>query len=192
MKRIILASASPQRRKLMKILGLPFIVKPSRAREVTDLSKGVAYLVEHNALLKAREVAGRSKSSLVIGSDTVVYSAAKRLILKPKDLAEAKRSLKELMAKPHWVYSGIAVIDTDTGKTLVGHEKTKVHMTPLSDASIGRYHKFVSPLDKAGGFDIEGKGALFIHRIEGCYFNVVGLPLARLARLLEKFGVEVL
>jgi len=192
MKRIILASASPQRRTLMKILDLPFTVKPSRARESVELGKGVAYLVEHNAKLKAREVAARSKSALVIGSDTVVYSARKRLILKPKNLREAKNNLKELMAKPHWVYSGVAVIDTDTGKTLVTHEKTKVFMRPLSDDVIDRYHKFVSPLDKAGGFDIEGKGALFIHRIEGCYFNVVGLPLAQLARMLKKFGVEVL
>lgn len=192
MKRLVLASASPQRRKLMKILGLPFTVKPSRAKESIDLRKGVAQLVRRNALLKAREVAGRVRSSLVVGSDTVVYSAAKRLVLKPKDLAEARKNLKELMAGPHWVYSGVAVIDTDSGRTLVAHEKTKVFMTPLSDESITRYHKFVSPLDKAGGFDIEGKGALFIHRIEGDYFNVVGLPMAKLARLLEKFGVHIL
>ena len=192
MKRIILASASPQRHKLLSILGLPFTVVPSKAEEVTTLSKGVAHLVRHNALLKAREVAVRSKSAIVIGSDTVVYSSKKRLILKPKDLAEARKNLKELMAAPHWVYSGVAVIDTDTGKTIVLHEKTKVFMTTLTDQSIERYHKLVSPLDKAGGFDIEGKGAMFIPRIEGCYFNVVGLPLAKLTQMLKAFDIKAL
>ncbi len=203
MKKLILASASPQRRKLMKILGIPFLVRPSRAQEITCLNgpgpwslrdqvRSVSDLVKINALLKAREVAGRLKEGIVIGSDTVVYSAKGRLILKPRDLKEAKRNLKELMAKPHWVYSGVAVIDAKTGREEVAVEKTKVFMISLSDQSIERYHQLVSPLDKAGGFDIEGKGALFIPRIEGCYFNVVGLPLAKLSYLLKKFGIETL
>ncbi len=192
MKKIILASASPQRRKLLKILGLPFIVRPSKAKEIMVITRDVAHLVKENALLKAREVAGRVKGAIVIGSDTVVYSAQGRLILKPKNLKEAKKNLKELMAKPHWVYSGVAVIDADSGKAIVDYEKTKVFMSPLSDSAIDTYHQLVSPLDKAGGFDIEGKGALFIPRIEGCYFNVVGLPLAKLAGMLKKCGITVL
>jgi septum formation protein len=192
MRKIILASASPQRRKLLKHLGLPFIVKPSKADEITQMTKGCAHLVKANALLKAREVARRVKSGIVIGSDTVVLSHKGRLILKPKDLKEAKFNLKELMQKPHHVYSGVAVIDVDHGKEYVEAEKTKVFMTPLSDAAIDKYHRMVSPLDKAGGFDIEGKGSLFIPRIEGCYFNVVGLPLAKLVQMLKKCGVEVL
>ncbi len=192
MKRIILASASPQRRKLLKILGLPFTVKPSKVQEITTITKDVAHLVKHNALLKAQDIASRVKSAIVIGCDTVVYSGQGRLILKPRDLKEAKKNLKELMAKPHWVYSGIAIVDTTTGKLLVDYEKTKLFMTPMTDEAIDRYHKLVSPLDKAGGFDIEGKGSLFIPRIEGCYFNVVGLPLAKLAELLRKCGVTIL
>lgn len=192
MRPLVLASASPQRRKLLRIFSLPFTIKPSRAHESNDLSKGVAALVKLNAWRKAQDVASGLKSGLVIGSDTVVYSARKRLILKPKDLAEAKRNLKELMAKPHWVYSGVVVIDASSGKTLIDYEKTKVFMRPLPDEAIDRYHKIVSPLNKAGGFDIEGKGGTFIYRIEGCYFNVVGLPLAKLAQMLSKFGVRVL
>ena len=193
MPKIILASASPQRRKLMAILGLPFLVRPSRhAKEITRLTSGCAALVKANALLKAKDIASRVRSGLVIGVDTVVYSGRGRLILKPKNLKQAKINLKELMAKPHWIYSGVAVVDAATGRTIVDHEKTKVFMDRLSDAEIDRYHRLVSPLDKAGGFDIEGKGALFIPRIEGCYFNVVGLPLAKLARMLKKFGVHVL
>ncbi len=156
------------------------------------MAKGVAHLVKHNALLKAKDVAAHQKNALVIGCDTVVLSAKKRLILKPKDLREAKKNLKELMASPHWVYSGLVVIDSATGKTATAVEKTKLIMTPLSDKTIDRYHALVNPLDKAGGFDIEGKGALFIPRIEGCYFNVVGLPLATLGKLLIKFGVQIL
>src|ERR1700753_197790 len=152
--KLVLASASPQRRKIMEILGLPFKVVPSRATEVATLTQGCAHLVKLNARLKAREVAIRLKEGLVIGADTVVLSSKGRLILKPKDLKEAKKNLKELMAHPHWVYSGLVLIDAKTGRTKVEVEKTKVFMTKLSDKSIDRYHQLVSPLDKAGGFDI--------------------------------------
>ena len=91
MKHLILASASPQRRKLMAILGLPFTVQPSRVQESTAMNKSVAHLVKYNALHKARDIAARTKSALVIGSDTVVYSGKKRLILKPHSLKEAKK-----------------------------------------------------------------------------------------------------
>ena len=192
MKKLILASASPQRRDLMKILGLPFIVRPSRAREIDCLTHDCVHLVKANALLKASEVAQRLGKGIVIGVDTVVFSSKKRLILKPRNLHEAKKNLKELMDQPHWVYSGLAIIDAQSGRKETGWEKTRVFMNRISDSEIDRYHKLVSPLDKAGGFDIEGKGALFIPRIEGCYFNVVGLPLAKLAEMLKKFGVYAL
>jgi septum formation protein len=192
MKKLILASGSPQRRKLMKILGLPFIVSPSRAKESTRMTNGCAHLVKTNALLKALDVARGLREGIIIGSDTVVLSCQGRLVGKPRNRWEAKKNLKELMAGPHWVYSGVAVVDARTGRKEIGWEKTKVFMTKISDKEINRYHKLVSPLDKAGSFDIEGKGALFIPRIEGCYFNVVGLPLAKLTGMLKKFGVSVL
>jgi predicted Zn-dependent protease len=96
------------------------------------------------------------------------------------------------MSAPHWVYTGVAVIDARTGKSLVDYEKTKVFMTALDDEGIDRYHQEVPPMDKAGGFDIEGRGGLFIPRIEGCYSNVVGLPVAKLAQMLRTFGVRAL
>lgn len=192
MKSLILASASPQRKNILNLTGLDFKIVPSKAKEETQLSKGVAHLVKHNALIKARDIAQQYPHSIVIGSDTVVFSAKKRLILKPKDLADARKNLKELMKKPHWVYSGIAVIDSDSGKTIVDVEKTKVYMNELSDQSIKKYHALVSPLDKAGGFDIEGRGAMFIPRIEGCFYNVVGLPLAKLVKILKEFDINVL
>jgi septum formation protein len=192
MKKIVLASASPQRRNLMKILGIPFAVKRSKAEEVSKITTHVADLVKKNALLKACDVAHRMKSdALVIGADTVVYAKGK-LVLKPRDLKEAKKNLKDLMSKPHWVYTGVAVVDVKSGKTLVAYEKTRVFMVALDDKQIDRYHRDVPPMDKAGGFDIEGRGGLFIPRIEGCYFNVVGLPIAKLCQMLGKFGVHAL
>ena len=86
--------------------------------------------------------------------------------------------LKRLSHKPQWVYTGIAVIDKDKNKTLVAHEKTKVYMDRLGDEEINNYFAQVYPLDKAGSFDIQGFGSVFIDRIEGCFYNVVGLPMA--------------
>ncbi len=176
----------------MQLLKLPFIVKKSGAQEIERIKTNVADLVKENAFIKALDVAEETKvDAIVIGADTVVYAKGK-LVLKPKDLKEAKKNLKELMSAPHWVYTGVALIDTATGETLVDYDKTKVMMTKLNDEEIDRYHKEVPPMDKAGGFDIEGRGGLFIPRIEGCYFNVVGLPLAKLTQMLKKFGVHAL
>ncbi len=192
MKKIILASASPQRRKLMKVLKVPFVVRKSGAEEIMKIKTNVADLVKENALIKALDVAEEVKEdALVIGADTVVYAQGK-LVLKPRDLKEAKKNLKMLMDKPHWVYTGVAVVDVQSKRTLVEYDKTKIFMTKLDDDEIDRYHQEVPPMDKAGGFDIEGRGGLFIPRIEGCYFNVVGLPVARLAQMLKKFGVHAL
>lgn len=191
-KKIILASASPQRKSLMKHLKVPFSIKPSKAKEISCIKTTVEDLVLKNALIKATDVADQiKKEALVVGADTVVYAQGK-LILKPKNLKQAKQHLKLLMARPHWVYTGIAVVDVLTGKIETAVEKTKVFMRQLSDDEIDRYHQEVPPMDKAGGFDIEGRGGLFIWRIEGCYFNVVGLPIAALTQLLKKHKVHVL
>ena len=192
MKRLILASRSPQRRKLLKFLGLRFIVKPSRAAEISKIKTTCSALVRENALRKALDVASRVKEGVVIGADTLVYAGDKRIIGKPRDLKDARRTLKILFSSPSWVYTGIAVIDVATGKKIVDYEKTKVFMIHLTDEEIARYHRRVDPFDKAGGFDIEGWGSIFIHRIEGCYSNVIGLPMAKLAGMLKKVGVFIL
>ncbi|MFA5059663.1 MAG: Maf family nucleotide pyrophosphatase [Candidatus Omnitrophota bacterium] len=190
-KRIVLASNSAQRKRLLKLLGLKFIVSPSAIKESNRIKTTCASLVKDNALRKARDVARKFPESIVIGADTLVYSGDKKILGKPKDLIHAKRMLKTLSRKPQWVYTGLAVMDTTTKKIILGCEKTKVFMNSLSDKQIDSYHRFISPLDKAGGFDIEHKGGLFIRRIEGCYFNVVGLPVARLCAMLRKVGVHV-
>lgn len=192
MNKLILASGSLQRKKLLRDLGIQFTVKISRAREVNTIKTTCCALVKHNAILKARDVARRVKKGIVIGADTLVYGGNKKIIGKPRNLKEAKKILHTLFSKPHWVYTGIAVVDCQTQKTIIGYEKTKVFMIPLTDTEIDRYHRKVSPLDKSGGFDIEGKGGVFIHRIEGCYSNVIGLPIAKLSFMLKKMGVSIL
>lgn len=192
MNKIILASSSVQRRKLLRDLGVRFSVKASRVKEQKRIKSTCAALVLHNALLKARDVAGRIPDGVVIGADTLVYGGDKKIIGKPRNLKEARSILRKLFSKPHWVYTGVAVVDSATGREVTGYEKTKVFMIPLSEKEIRRYHRKVSPLDKAGGFDIEGGGSVFIHRIEGCYSNVIGLPIAKLARLLKNVGVSII
>lgn len=193
MPKLILASKSPQRKKLLKLLGLEFTVIPSTVEEKHGLEEmNCQTLVQHNAKVKARDVASRVKEGLVIGADSLVFIEPHTLIGKPKDLKAAKANLKKLMKHPCFVYTGLAVIDAATGKEIIDYDQTKIFMKPLSDEEIDRYHAQVNPLDKAGGFDIEGKGSLFIHRIEGCYFNVIGLPLSKLYRILKKFGVSAL
>jgi septum formation protein len=189
---IILASQSPHRKKLLRQAGLRFRTVVSRAQETNETSKGCAYLVKGNALKKAKEVAGRLKRGIVISADTVVCTRGGHIIGKPRDLKEAKRNLKKISRHPQWLYTGVAIIDIEKKKTLVSFEKTKIMMTSLTDQEIDHYYQKTSPFDKAGGFDIEGRGALFIKRIEGCYYNVIGLPLAKLRVMLKSFGINLL
>ena len=190
MRKIILASRSKARRKLLKQMGLKFIVANSNVKEKRTLSGGCGDLVAGNALRKAQDVASRRRSGVVIAADTVVL-LGRRIIGKPRNMKDAARTLRLLSKKPQWVYSGIAVIDIDAGRTFTDHEKTKVWMYPLTNSQIKGYFRKVSPLDKAGSFDIQGMGGAFIDRIEGCFYNVVGLPIAKLARILDKLGIEL-
>lgn len=192
MSQLILASNSPQRKKLLRDLGVPFSSKPSKVKEVQTIKTTCSSLVKHNALLKAQDVALSMRRGVVIGADTLVYGGNKKIIGKPRNYREARSILRRLFSRPHWVYTGVAVIDCATGKTVVDYEKTKVFMIPLSAKEMDRYHRKVFPLDKAGGFDIEGKGSVFINRIEGCYSNVIGLPIAKLSSMLKKVGVSLL
>ncbi|MCA9400942.1 MAG: septum formation protein Maf [Candidatus Omnitrophica bacterium] len=189
---IILASGSVQRKKLLQQLGLKFKVDKSSVDEIEEITSTCSAFVIHNARIKAQDVALRHKKGIIIGADTTVYIGQKEIIGKPKNIKDAQRILKILFHQPQWVYTGVVVIDAETKKMIKGYEKTKVFMTPLSDEEIDLYHKKVHPFDKAGGFDIEGFGSIFIRRIEGCYTNVIGLPMAKLSQMLKVMGVSIL
>ena len=189
-RKIILASRSAARRKLLKDIGLKFSICSSGVREKRIIKTNCGDLVVDNAMAKATDIAGRFSSGIVIAADTVVL-VGKRIIGKPKNIKDAFRTLKLLSQKPQWVYTGIAVIDIDKNKRYSSFDKTKVYMYHLTEKEIRNYFKRVSPLDKAGSFDIQGFGSVFIDRIEGCYYNVVGLPMAKLAKILKKAGVYV-
>jgi len=150
-----------------------------------------AALAKSNALAKAKDVAKRVRGGVIIAADTIVVAGAK-VFGKPKNLKEARVMLKKLSRRTQWLYTGIAVIDKDKNKTLACSEKTKIYMDKLSDEEINNYFAQVSPLDKAGSFDIQGKGAFFIRRIEGCFYNVVGLPLRSLYLMLKKLDIKIL
>lgn len=191
MRTIYLASRSKARKKLFELFGLKFKVKPSRIKE--DRTAGrISYpaLVKQNALAKAKDVASRVKKGIVIGADTLVVDG-KKMFGKPKDLNDARLMLKRLSQRAQWLYTGIAVIDKDKRKIKLASEKTRVYMDKLTDREIKNYFAYISPLDKAGSFDIQGRGAFFIRRIEGCFYNVVGLPLRKLYRMLKDIGVNL-
>lgn len=191
MRKIYLASDSKARKKLLQTLGLKFRVIPGGAKERRSAA-GLSYseLVKRNALIKAKDASGKIKSGIVIAADTIVVQG-KKIFGKPRGLKDAVKMLKCLSRHPQWLYTGLAVIDKDKGKILTDCEKTKVYMDPLTGEQIRNYFKLVSPLDKAGSFDIQGKGAFFIRRIEGCFYNVVGLPLRKLYLMLKKLDVKI-
>ncbi|MFA5411166.1 MAG: Maf and M48 domain-containing protein [Candidatus Omnitrophota bacterium] len=191
MRNIYLASDSRARKKLLDIFGLKFRVLPSRIKEKRIIAgRSYARLVKRNAAEKARAVAKRVKHGIIIAADTIVVQDGK-IYGKPGDLKEARLMLKKLCRRPQQLYTGIAVIDKDKEKILVDYEKTRVYMDSLSDQEIKNYFARVSPLDKAGSFDIQGRGALFIRRIEGCFYNVVGLPVYKLYKMLKKLDIKL-
>ncbi|MBL7197217.1 MAG: septum formation protein Maf [Candidatus Omnitrophica bacterium] len=192
MRKIILASKSKQRKNILNSLGLKFKVIPSNIKENRRLKSSCAKLVKENAINKAKDVASRLGEGVVIGADTLVLVPPGQIIGKPRSIQDAKRTLKFLSKRPQWVYTGLAVVDIDKNKIISDYEKTRVFMQQLSDKEIDRYFSKTSPLDKAGGFDIQRYGGIFIRRIEGCFYNVVGLPVAKLYRMLKRIGVQLL
>ena len=191
MKKIYLASASKARKELLKRVGLKFKVLSVKVRELRSRGNlSYAELVKRNALNKAKAAAIKVKRGIIIAADTITVEGGK-IFGKPKNLKQARVMLKRLSAAPQDVYTGLAVIDAENSKAIVAAEKTRVYMHRLSDKEISAYFSRVSPLDKAGSFDIQGRGAFFIRKLEGCFYNVVGLPLARLYRMLRRLDVKL-
>lgn len=188
---IVLASSSPRRAELLKQAGLEFEIMVSEVDETPAPGLAPDELVRELALRKANAVATMLDKGLVIGADTVVVKAG-RILGKPSGPQEAAEMLRLLQGGGHEVYTGVALVDVFSQETVVEHEMTRVFFNPLTEGEISRYVATGEPMDKAGAYGVQGLAALFINRLEGCYTNVVGLPLARLAIMLKQIGYEVL
>lgn len=186
---LILASASPRRRQLLQQIGLDFRVVASSVSEALPPEMNVKSGVMELAYRKAKAVAINEEQGLVLGADTVVVLGDK-VLGKPAGPEEACAILSQLQGKKHQVITGVAVLDIQSGSYLVEAEVTQVWMRKLTPRDIEGYVATGEPLDKAGAYAIQGKGALLVETINGCYFNVVGLPLLRVVRMLEKYGVD--
>ena len=186
---LILASASPRRSALLSQIGLTFEIHPSDIVEPphdVHANKPVSEVTQELAALKAAAVTQHYKHGLVIGADTLV-SLEGELLGKPTDDSDALRMLSRLSGTCHEVVTGVALIDAATGQDTVWAETTSVYFRQLDDAEITAYVESGEASDKAGAYGIQGRGAAFVRRIEGCYFNVVGLPLASLVEHLSDF-----
>jgi len=189
---MILASASPRRRELLQGLGVPFEVMSSDIEEKINTELSAPEIAKELAYQKAKDVSNKLDGDyIVIGADTIVeYN---RILGKPKDADEAYQMLKLLSGKIHRVITGFAVIDCRTKKEIVDFEVTNVYFNHLSDEEINRYIETKEPMDKAGAYGIQGKASLFVSKIEGDYFNVVGLPIFKLGVVLRNhFDINLL
>ncbi|MCK4400259.1 septum formation protein Maf, partial [Candidatus Bathyarchaeota archaeon] len=145
--------------------------------------------VMDNALAKARSVLGNVEEGLIVGADTVVYIDEK-ILGKPSSEEEAHRMMETLSGRVHRVFTGLAVIDAESGREEVGCEETQVHLMKLSDEEISRYVELGESMGKAGAYAIQGLGAVFVERVVGCFHNVVGLPLSLLWKMVISMGYD--
>ena len=179
----ILASGSPRRKELLELMGLEFKVIVSQADEDSvskDLKTELALL---KASATAKEVL-RNKNAVIISADTIVTLDG-QILGKPKDEDDAFNMLSKLSGREHEVYTGYCVMRISDGKAVCGKVRTKVKFKDLSDDKIRGYINSGEPMDKAGAYGIQGLGSLLIEKIDGDYFNVVGLPISALADTLE-------
>jgi len=184
--RVVLASASPRRLELLKMMGVAdFAVIPAKHEmEAGDLPPAEA--VQQIAFGKAEEVARKcGEEDVFIAADTLVYLDGAPLG-KPHDRGDARRMLQQLSGRGHSVFTGVAVIYGE--RELVSHEETRVFFRRLSPDEIERYVDTGEPMDKAGSYGAQGRGAAFIERVEGDFWNVVGLPLCHLDGMLKEIG----
>lgn len=188
---IILASQSPRRRQLLEQMGFTdFLIRPAQGEELADPNLDPGGLVEALSRQKALEIsASADPEDLIIAADTVV-AVDGQVLGKPHSIQQAREMLSALSGREHTVYTGVTVCRG--GQILTQHETTAVRFRPLTAQEIDAYIATGEPMDKAGSYGIQGRGALLVEGISGDYFNVVGLPVCRLGRMLTQFGVDPL
>ncbi|MEN3037563.1 MAG: nucleoside triphosphate pyrophosphatase [Candidatus Kryptonium sp.] len=186
-KLVVLASASPRRQILLKQIGLNFIVHPSGVDENSIHSLPPETYVLTLSRKKAIEVAKNYSDALIISADTIVVLEGE-IINKPKDSEDAKNMLRKLSGKTHKVYTGFTILDTKTNKIYSDFEVTDVKFREIEEEEIEEYVATGSPLDKAGAYGIQDDyGAVFVEKINGCFYNVVGFPLTKFYLAMKKF-----
>ena len=192
MKReLILASASPRRKELLEKLDLHFTVCPADVDETRLPEEDALSYPLRTAVKKALAVAEGKENAVVIAADTVV-ALDDEILGKPKTEAEAKEMLRRLAGREHIVITGIGIVDTANHRTLSATEQTIVYFHPLEKEEIEAYVASGEPMDKAGAYGLQGKGSLLVRKIDGDYFNVMGLPLSKLYRLLLNIDADIL
>jgi septum formation protein len=191
MRKIVLASASPRRKEILRLTGLKFIVCKSHYEEDLSLSLSPRKLARFLSLKKAEAVAHKFRDSIIIAADTFI-DFQRKVLGKPQDEKAATRMLSLLNGKMHSVITGFTIIDTCNSKILSRSVVTKVYFKKLSKQEITAYVASKEPLGKAGAYAIQGLGSIFIDKIDGDFFNVMGLPLSALTQGLKEFGVYIL
>ena len=189
MQTLYLASASPRRNELLRQVGISPIIVPSRFNEDPFLAGDPQKIAMDYALGKVRHAFPLPQAGLCIGADTVV-AVHGQVLAKPENFEHACEMLRQLSGVEHEVVTGIAIADS-ISHYLVECEVTKVRFRQLSEAEIIAYVSTGEPMDKAGAYAIQGKAAIFVEGIQGCYSNVVGLPLTRLNAMLNKWGLNL-
>ena len=184
---LILASASPRRAELLRNAGIAFTVEPAHVPEQVLPGEQPLSYAQRLARDKARAVFARHPDNVVLGADTIVV-ADEHLMEKPRDDADAARMLRLLSGCAHQVITGVCLIAPNFEQ--VEAEVTEVRFSPLTDAEIAAYIATREPMDKAGAYAIQGVASRWVERIDGCYFNVVGLPVPRVYRMLRKLAAE--
>lgn len=190
-EQIILASNSPRRHELLSKIGIRHTVEPSFLEEKIEEGLSFGQLVEKMAYQKAKAVAKIHDRGIVLGADTIVV-LDEDILGKPSSEEEAKEMLLRLSGKWHKVFTGIALIDITLNRCIKDFVESRVKFKNLTNKEIENYVKTGEPMDKAGSYGIQGKGALLVEKIEGCYYNIVGLPLFKLNLMLQDFGMEIL
>ena len=183
---MILASKSPQRKKILKDMGIEFKTVPSHIDENPGKLKKPHAIAKYIAYKKAEEVSKKYPNDWIIGCDTFVILSDGSLSIKPKDRANAKRTINLYRNSHCDVYSGLALINKSLKKKLIGYEKTRLHFSNFSEADIEEYLNSGEWKNRSGSMTIEGRGGKWVKRIKGCYWNVVGLPVELLKKFLKK------
>jgi septum formation protein len=185
-KRLILASSSPRRAQLLKLIGLEFEIIDSKFNERDEVYTIPEVHVLELAEKKARKVAENINDAIIVGADTIVV-LNNHMLGKPRTANEAREMLRTLSGKTHTVYTGLAIVDKPSEEMVSDYQRTRVTFRELNDREIEQYVKTKNPMDKAGAYGIQDQSAVFVSKIEGCFYNVMGFPLAKFYQTLQTF-----